>query len=434
MKLKFRKITNLFIQSLRVFLSLIILLSISCSESSKETVIDFWGLGSEGEFVKQLIPKFEAENPGIKVKVQMVPWTAAQEKLISAFASNNLPDAFQLGNTWVPQFAQLEGISELSEFIRNSKTVKKENYFGGIWDTNVLDTLVYGIPWYIDTRVLFYRTDVFEKAGFSSPPKTWEELYQLSKKIRESHKGEEKYAIFIATNEWANFVIFGLQNGAEILKDNNTYGNFSSEKFAEAFTYLTNFYKEKLTPLGVSQVTNVYQAFAEEYFSMYISGPWNISEFKKWMTGDLKDKWMTATLPGPDENTRGISLAGGSSLVISKRSKHKEETWKLIEFLSEPETQIEFYHLVNDLPAVKEAWKDTSLSNDPFMKAFYEQFNYVVATPKIPEWEQIVFSKLQQYVELAARNVLTVKEALQKLDDDVNVILEKRRWMLSRSN
>ena len=112
-----------------------------------------------------------------------------------------------------------------------------------------------------------------------------------------------------------------MQNGAEILKDNNTYGNFSSEKFAEAFTYLINFYKENLTPLGVSQVTNVYQAFAEEYFSMYISGPWNISEFKKWMTGDLKDKWMTAALPGPDENTKGVSLAGGSSLVISQTIK-----------------------------------------------------------------------------------------------------------------
>jgi multiple sugar transport system substrate-binding protein len=421
-------------KSIAIFFSLLLVMSLSCNESSKETLIDFWGLGSEGEFVKQLIPKFEAENPGIKVKVQMAPWTAAQEKLISAFASDNLPDVFQLGNTWIPQFAQLEGISELSDFIRISKTVKKENYFSGIWDTNVLDSLVYGIPWYIDTRVLFYRTDVFAKAGFNSPPKTWAELYELSKRIKANHKGEEKYAIFIATNEWANFVIFGLQNGAEILKDNNTYGNFSSEKFAEAFTYLTNFYKENLTPLGVSQVTNVYQAFAEEYFSMYISGPWNISEFKKWMTGDLKDKWMTAALPGPNENTKGVSLAGGSSLVVSQKSKHKNEAWKLIEFLSKPETQIEFYHLVNDLPAVKEAWKDTSLSNNPYMKAFYEQFNNVVATPKIPEWEQIVFSKLQQYVELAARNVLTVKEALKKLDDDVNVILEKRRWMLSRSN
>ncbi len=309
------------INSLTIFLSLIFVLNLSCNESGKETVIDFWGLGSEGEFVKQLMPKFEAENPGIKVKIQMVPWTAAQEKLISAFASNNLPDVFQLGNTWIPQFAQLEGISELSEFIRKSTTIKKENYFVGIWDTNVLDSLVYGIPWYIDTRVLFYRTDVFEKAGFNSPPKTWAELYQLSKKIKANHKGEEKYAIFIATNEWANFIIFGLQNGAQILKDNNTYGNFSSDKFAEAFTYLINFYKEKLTPLGVSQVTNVYQAFAEEYFSMYISGPWNISEFKKWMTGDLQDKWMTAPLPGPDANTKGVSLAGGSSLVISQRFK-----------------------------------------------------------------------------------------------------------------
>lgn len=409
-----------------------ILSIISCRDSGEKIVIDFWGLGSEGEFVKLLIPKFEAENPGIKVKVQMAPWTAAQEKLISAFASDNLPDVFQLGNTWIPQFAQLEGISELSKFISNSSIIKKDNYFSGIWDTNVLDSLVYGIPWYIDTRVLFYRTDVFKKAGFDSPPKTWVELYELSKRIKANYKSQEKYAIFIATNEWANFVIFGLQNGAEILKDNNTYGNFSSEKFAEAFSYLVNYYKEKLTPLGVSQVTNVYQAFAEEYFSMYISGPWNISEFKKWMTGELEDKWMTAPLPGPDSNTKGVSLAGGSSLVISQRSEHKNEAWKLIEFLSKPEIQIEFYKLVNDLPAVKEAWKDSALSTNPYMKAFYEQFNYVVATPKIPEWEQIVFSKLQQYVELAARNVLTVKEALKRLDDDVNVILEKRRWILSK--
>lgn len=409
------------------------MLFFSCKELSKEVVIDFWGLGSEGEYVKKLIPRFEAENPGIKVRVQMIPWTAAQEKLISAFASDNLPDAFQLGNTWIPQFAQLEGIIQLDDFIGKSDVIKTENYFYGIWDTNVLDTMVYGIPWYIDTRLLFYRTDVIQKAGFKSPPKTWDELHSLSKRIKEIYKGEEKYAIYIPTNEWSNFIIFGLQNDAEILKDNNTYGNFSSKEFTQAFDFLINFYKENLTPLGVSQVTNVYQAFAEEYFSIYISGPWNIIEFKKWMTGELKDKWMTAPLPAPNENKKGVSLAGGSSLVISKKSKHKTEAWKLIEFLSKPEIQTEFYRLVNDLPAVKEAWSDSLLSHDPYIKAFYEQFNYVVATPKIPEWEQIVFSKLQQYVEFAARNVLTTETAIKKLDEDVNVILEKRRWMLNRN-
>lgn len=432
MNFNFYSFSNLLKKYLKLILILAVFTSLSCTKSD-ESVINFWGLGSEGEYVKKLIPQFEKENPGIKVQVQMIPWTAAQEKLISAFASDNLPDVFQLGNTWIPQFAQLEGILELNHFLNNSRVVKKENYFPGIWDTNIIDTLVYGIPWYIDTRVLFFRTDVLKKAGFDYPPKTWDELYFISKKIKSLFKGEEKYAIYIPTNEWANFIIFGLQNGAEILRDNNCYGNFSSEKFLQAFSYLIKFYKEGLTPLGVSQVTNVYQAFAEGYFAMYISGPWNIPEFKKWMKGNLKDKWMTAALPGPNLQVKGVSLAGGSSLVVSKKSKHKANAWRLIEYLSKSDTQIDFYRLLNDLPAVKEAWRDSSLNNDPFMKAFYEQFNYVVATPKIPEWEQIVFSKLQQYVELAARDVLTANEALIRLDNEVNVILEKRRWMLSRN-
>ena len=117
MRSRFIQILNKTNWSVIIIGFMFILFSLSCSDSTKETTIDFWGLGSEGEFVKQLIPKFEAENPGIKVKVQMVPWTAAQEKLISAFASENLPDVFQLGNTWVPQFAQLEGITELSDLI-----------------------------------------------------------------------------------------------------------------------------------------------------------------------------------------------------------------------------------------------------------------------------------------------------------------------------
>jgi multiple sugar transport system substrate-binding protein len=66
------------------------------------------------------------------------------------------------------------------------------------------------------------------------------------------------------------------------------------------------------------------------------------------------------------------------------------------------------------------------------MKAFYEQFNNVVATPKIPEWEQIAFSKVQQYAELAARDAMSIDEALSNLDKDVDVILEKRRWLLNK--
>lgn len=413
------------------FVLLLSVVFISCSASSSNKVeINFWAMGAEGEQVQKLVPEFERRNPGITVKVQMIPWTAAQEKLITAYASNNTPDACQLGNTWVPQFVALDALEDLNHWLQNA-SVKKGNYFEGIWNTNVIDNKPFGLPWYVDTRVMFYRTDVFERAGFTKPPKNWDELYTLCKRIKANLKGHDKYAIYLPSNEFAPFVIFGMQNGSTLFKDNDTYGDFGNPKFKEAFDYLIKFHKEGLAPIGFTQVTNVYQALADEYFSIYISGPWNINEFKRWMKDDLADKWMTAALPGPNSYP-GVSLAGGSSLVMFKESEHKKEVWKWFEYLSEPETQIKLYKLLNDLPSVKEAWNDTSLTNNKYMKAFYIQFQNVVATPKITEWEQIAFSKIQQYAEVASRGAMTVDEALNALDNDVNKILEKRRWMLAR--
>jgi len=410
----------------------VLLFIYSCKPAEKSSVeLRLWAMGSEGEYVQKLLPDFEQENPSIRVNVQMIPWTAAQEKLITAYASDNLPDLFQLGNTWVPQFAALQALEKLDPWVQNSGSIKPEFYFTGIWNTNVIDNTLYGIPWYIDTRVLFYRSDVLAQAGFLSPPRTWNELYELSQRIKKNAQ-KEQYAIFLPTNEWAPFVIFALQAGSKILRDDDCYGDFTSAEFKRAFTFLIRFHQEKLAPIGISQVTNVYQAFADQFFVMYLSGPWNINEFKKWMKGDLADKWMTAALPGPDEKTPGVSLAGGSSLVMNRKGKYKNETWKLIEYLSRPKIQTTFYQLLYDLPARTESWSDSVIRNDPYMRAFYEQFQHVVATPKITEWEQIAFSKIQQYAELAARGVMPPEDVLRALEADVNTILEKRRWLKSR--
>ncbi len=416
-----------------ISLILLFLIFVSCSKKeSKQTVINFWAMGAEGEYIQKLIPEFEKRYPNIKVKVQMIPWTAAQEKLITAYASDNSPDAFQLGNTWIPQFSELKALEDLSPFINKSKNIKKENYYEGVWDTNILNGKVYGIPWYVDTRLLFYRSDVLEEAGYKNPPKTWDELLDCARKVRKVLKDDNKFPIYIPTNEWVPFIVFGKQAGSSILKNNDSYGNFSGKEFKIGFTYLMQFFKEGLSPIGISQVTNVYQAFADKYINIYISGPWNIIEFNKIFVGDLKGKYKTAPMPGYKGEYPGLSLAGGASIVMYKKSKHKQEVWKFIEYLSKPKVQVQFYKYLFDLPAVKSAWQDSSIVNDPNMQAFYQQFQNVVPTPKIPEWEQIAFSKVQQYAEFCSRGTLTIDEALKKLDNDANNILEKRRYILSK--
>lgn len=413
-------------------LLLVTILQLGCRSSpSSETVIVFWAMGAEGENVQKLIPEFERRNPGIRVKVQSIPWTAAHEKLLTAFAGNSTPDISQLGNTWIPEFTLLNAIEDLNPWLEKSLIVKKGNYFEGIWETNVIDDIPYGIPWYVDTRVMFYRKDILEQAGYKNPPATWDEWFDASMKIKQLANGKEKYAVLLPTNEWVPFVVAGLQNGSTLLKDGNRYGDFSGEKFTNAFEYIMRFYKNKLAPVGITQVTNIYQGMSDGFFAMYITGPWNIGEFQKRMPTALQDKWMTAPLPGPYKNNPGVSLAGGASLVIFRNSTKKEQAWKFIEYLSGVQQQLEFYKVTGNLPAVEEAWNDTLFMNNVYVKAFYEQFKHVVATPKIPEWEQIAM-KVQQYAEFASAQKMSVNQTLAKLDKDVNIILEKRRWMLNR--
>ncbi len=200
----------------RIVFILLIFLGCSSKEKSNITLV-FWAMGVEGEYVSTLIKEFERKNPEIKVVIQQIPWTAAQEKLITAYASNMLPDIFQLGNTWIPQFKSLLALENLDGYIKSSSVINSNNYFRGIWETNIIDSSVYGIPWYVDTRVLFYRSDILRKAGFNEPPKTWNELYTISKKVKKVLDANYKYPIYISINDWSPYIIFGMQNRASIL-------------------------------------------------------------------------------------------------------------------------------------------------------------------------------------------------------------------------
>ncbi len=395
----------------------------------RRTEIRFWAFGSEGENVKALIPAFERLHPDLTVKLQVIPWTAAHEKLLTAFAGDAVPDVCQLGNTWIPEFVTLNALAPLDDRMSGEGTMPPSSYFPGIWETNRIGGRQYGIPWYVDTRVLFYRKDLCAQAGFAEPPRTWQEWDTLCARLVRSGRNHDRYAILLPTSEWAPPVILGMQTGSLLLKDNDSYGDFSGAQFRKAFSFYIDFFRKGYAPEALTQVMNIYQSFGEGYFSMYISGPWNIGEFTRRLPPELQDAWMTAPLPGPDASTPGVSLAGGSSLVLFSQSDRKDAAWAWISYLSEPAQQVAFYRETGDLPARTEAWEDSALRANRYARAFFHQLNHVAPTPKIPQWEQIAM-KVQDYAELAARRVMTVDESLAALDRDVNRILEKRRWML----
>ena len=244
--------------------------------------------------------------------------------------------------------------------------------------------------------------------------------------------GAGTYAILLPVTEWQTPVILALQLHATLLRDDDRYGDFRSAPFRRAFAFYVDLFRRGLAPrAGDAQVANLYQDFANGFFTFYITGPWNIGEFSQRLPASLADCWATAPLPSPDGTYPGVSVAGGASLAIGRHSTHTDAAWTWIEYLSEPAQQLEFYRLTGDLPSRQSTWRALALADNRYAQAFGAQLAHVRSTPKIPEWERIA-TLITDYADAAIRERMTLDEALSALDADVDALLAKRRWMLER--
>jgi multiple sugar transport system substrate-binding protein len=424
----------------RVLLCTLSFLSLlaSCARPAARVPVTlrFWGLGREGEVVQALLPEFERLHPGVHVLVQQIPLTAAHEKLLTAFVGDTTPDLAQIGNTWIPELAAIGALSPLDAQLRRSRALAPHDFFAGIWDTNVVDGALYGIPWYVDTRLLFYRTDLLAAAGYSAPPRTWSGWRTALQRLK-ARAGAGHYAVLLPIDEWQQPVILGMQMGAPELKDGGRWGNFAEPRFAAAFAFYVGLFRDGLAPVvGNSGIANVYQQFAAGEFAFYPTGPWNIGEFRRRLPPEMRGKWTTAPWPAPDaqgaDGAPGVSVAGGSSLGVFRSARQPRAAWQLIEYLSQPAQQLRFYALCGDLPARLAAWDDPALARDPEAHAFWQQLQHVRSTPKVPEWEQIAF-QIYDHAEAVVRGHAPPAAALAALDREVDHILEKRRWVLAHS-
>jgi multiple sugar transport system substrate-binding protein len=425
-----------------ILAGLIMLLGVlvGCDPAANQPItIEFWAMGQEGERVQALLPEFERRHPGLRVRVQQLPWSAAHEKLLTAYAGGAMPDLFQLGNTWIPEFVALRAIEPLDERLRSWPEAALADYFPGILATNRLAGRIYALPWYVDTRLFFYRTDLLAAAGFTDPPTDWDGWLRAMTQIK-ALDSKDRYAMLLPANEWQLLVILALQRGATLLRDRDQYGDFQNPRFREAFAFYLSLFEQGLAPpISNAQMANLYQEFANGYFAIYVSGPWSIGEFGRRLPAAIQGKWNTAPLPASppaqggksNRHAVGISLAGGASLAISRSSPRQEAAWTLLEFLAEPQQQAQFYQLTGDLPARQSAWTDPALADNRYAQAFRQQLQSVQATPPIPEWERIA-NRIAYYAELAIRRRISIDAALAALDRDVDRMLEKRRWLISQ--
>ena len=351
----------------------------STNNGEKKTVLKIWGMGNEGELLSKMESDFETKYPNIDIEVQALPWDQAHDKLLMAVASGEGPDVVQMGTSWIPEFADAGVLMDFTPYLEKYSNLAQDKYFEGSIEAGTYEDKYVGVPWYVDTRVLYYRTDLLAEVGYPEGPSTWEEMKDASDKL--AARGDGMYGVSLDPKDQFFAITYGWQNGAEILNGNTPM--FTQPEFVEAVEYINSFFVDGSAPI-LSDL-DINQGFKDGITPMFVSGPWMINTIKE-NAPEIEGKWAVRTLPAKKTNT---SFVGGANFTIFESSKNKEEALKFIDYMSDVETQIKWMEISASLPSRTEAWEQDMLKNDSMYSVFGEQMENVKPSPVHVKWETL---------------------------------------------
>jgi multiple sugar transport system substrate-binding protein len=385
------------------------------AEGPATGTIEVWAMGAEGDMLGDFVAAFEEENPDADVKVTPIPWDAAHDKLANAIAAGNTPDVSLIGTTWMGEFAEAGGLEPTPEGL-----VDEADFFEGPWQSTVVGDTSYGVPWYVETRVLYYRRDLAEEAGWSEAPKTWDELKQFATDLQD--KAGVEYGINLQpgqTGSWQTMLPFAWSNGASLTDDAGTEYTIDSPEMTEALEYYRSFFDEGLAgPTRLLDAGELESGFAKKTFGAFVSGPWHTGLVED--AGVSEDEYAVAPLPGKD-SAPGTSFVGGGNLAVFADSDNKESAWKLVQWFADPAVQQDFYEEVGSLPSVQAAWESGELAEDPQLQVFGEQLGSTMAPPSVPTWEQVA-AAIDSDIEKATKGATSVEQAVSHMQSQAESI------------
>ena len=337
-------------------------------DAPAEGDITIWAMGEEGEKLPDFVQGFTEENPDANVEVTTIPWADVMTKFQTAVAAGTVPDAIMIGSSFMPTMVATGGLAPVPEGL-----VDNDDFVEGAAASTVADGVAYGVPWYVETRVLYYRSDLAKAAGVEAPT-SWEELTAFAEAMK------------------ANGSTYGLQLPMGDAEDSTQvilpfYSQAGGSVLNEAGDYYASFFTEGLSPLsGYGDSQN--SAFVDGSDPAFISGPWMVN-----VLADLQgEDWVeqnVATVPVPAGSANNDSYIGGAHLGVFAEAKNADGAWKLIRWLSEPETQQAWFDATSDLPALNSAWDYEALTANPRTQVLQEQLENTIAPPTVPSWDEL---------------------------------------------
>lgn len=320
---------------------------------------------AETALLESLLYKFSVAHPDIVVKYEPITGDFWQ-KIKTMVASNTEPDIYYMDIFQFPFFASKGVLVALDDYMAQDG-VKREDFIPTLINAFTYEGKVYGIPKDFNTLGLFYNKALFREAGLDEPTDdwTWDDLKAAAQKL--TNKDKNIYG-FGTPPDPGRFPVFVFQNGGTIMTPDFSDTTLDSPEAVAAAEFYTSFRKEGSgaipADIGVGWQG---EGFGKGQLAMVYEGGWLIPYLKE----QFPDLEYGVVQPPAGPKGEG-NLVFTVAYSISKNSKHPEAAWKVINFLTNEESQTTVLQSGFALPSRVALTESDYLKNNPNVKAIWD--------------------------------------------------------------
>jgi arabinogalactan oligomer/maltooligosaccharide transport system substrate-binding protein len=350
---------------------------------------------NEAPAFKELIAKFEAKYPKIKVNYTNVPFSAAQDKFKTAAQSGSgAPDVFRADVGWTPGFAKLGYLQPLDG---TPAVAEADDYLPGPAASTRYDGKTYGAPQVTDALALLYNKELLAKAGVASPPKTVAELKAaaLAVKAKTGNAG-------VYLNPGGYFLLpFLYGEGGDLVDVKSKKVTVNSAEAVRAVDTVKDLIASgaAVKPDFTDGYNNMQASFKDGKVAMVLNGPWSVADDLKGPAFAKADNLGIAPVPAGGSGKAG-SPTGGHNYVVYAGSKSLDASYLFVKFMNSAENQAFLAGKLGLLPTRKSAYDAADVKANPVVTSFHEVLKTAVPRPAIAEGGDLFTSLDENYVKV----------------------------------
>ncbi len=389
--------------------------------AAEPVTITFWhGYNADVEtpFLENtIIPAFEATHPNIKVESVNIPYDQFHQKLITAMAGGTAPDLTRMDIIWVPEFADMGALANLSEVMSDFNTYK-DAVFPGPLSTNFYNGSYYGLPLDTNTRVLIYNKAVFAAAGIENPPATMDEFTTDCEKIKAL--GQDIYCFADGgTYGWAVDPWIWSFGGDMTSPDyTKATGFLNGPDTVAAYQFLKDGVdKGYIHPGIMGGGVDTNGGLGTGTIAMDLDGPWFPPSFSQQFPDA---EYGMALMPAGKGGS--VSVVGGEDIVMFQQSQNKEAAAEFLRYMLSLDTQMQMAS-VGQMPVLQATTEADNLAKLPeYFGIFLQQLQTAKARTPVANW-----TKIEQILTDAGTGILngttTAQEGLDAATAKIDPLL-----------